>query len=255
MCLKRDKTSCNALFCSRVNTYLISCVIFEIISNIAQFSKRIIMKRSDILAILFVGGILSIFIFPESREWYNRAYENYAILMSFMKFALLATFGEMLVLRLFKGHYNYKEFGLLPKALVWGFLGITLYFAFAIFAGGVTNMIQAETTPMRVLQSFSISFFMNIFYAPILMLSHHISDLFIADNNGRFPVGKWRTKVLLQKIDWEKMWGFVIKKTIPLFWIPVHTITFLLPEQYRILLAAVLSIVLGLFLATTKRSA
>lgn len=211
------------------------------------------MKRSDIIAVLFVGGILSIFIFPESRDWYNRIYEDYAILMSFLKFALLATFGEMLILRIFQGKYSYKEFGVLPKALVWGFLGITLYFAFTIFAGGVTLMFNAETMGMKVLQAFSISFFMNIFYAPILMLTHHISDIFIADNNGRFPVTKFRTQVLLRKIDWDKMWGFVIKKTIPLFWIPIHTITFLLPEQYRIVIAAVLSIVLGLFLATTKK--
>lgn len=212
------------------------------------------MKRSDILAVLFVFGVLAIFIFPHSRDLYNVAYGRFPIVLSFLKFALLATFGEMLILRLFQGRYAYKEFGVLPKALVWGFLGITLYFAFTIFAGGVTNMIKAETPGMKLLQSFSISFFMNIFYAPILMLTHHISDIFIADNNGRFPITKFRTMGLLKKIDWEKMWGFVIKRTIPLFWIPVHTITFLLPEQYRIIIAAVLSIVLGLFLATTKKS-
>ena len=44
------------------------------------------------------------------------------------------------------------------------------------------------------------------------------------------------------------MWGFVYKKTIPLFWIPAHTITFLLPAEYRILVAALLGIVLGVIL-------
>lgn len=216
------------------------------------------MKRSDVFAVLFVAAVLSVFLFPVSRDIYNSTYDRMPIVLSFIKFALLATFGEMLVLRLFKGNYFYKEFGVLPKALVWGVLGITLYFAFTIFYGGVTWLIfkggEAETMTMRVVHAFSISFFMNIFYAPVLMLTHHITDIFIADNSGRFPVAKFRTTVLVKKIDWDKMWGFVIKKTIPLFWIPVHTITFLLPEQYRILVAAVLSIVLGLFLATTKKS-
>ena len=216
------------------------------------------MKRTDLLALLFVGTIISIFIFPESRTYYNAAYVKVPILLSFIKFALLATFGEMLILRLFTGSYNNSKFGLIPKTIVWGFLGISLYFAFTIFYGGVTWLIfkggHAESIGMKLLHAFSISFFMNIFYAPILMLTHHISDRFIANNNGSFPIRKFRTMTLLQQIDWDKMWGFVIKKTIPLFWIPVHTITFLLPEQYRILIAAVLSIVLGLFLATTKKS-
>ncbi|GAB1473896.1 hypothetical protein MASR2M69_13370 [Bacteroidota bacterium] len=39
---------------------------------------------------------------------------------------------------------------------------------------------------------------------------------------------------------------FVVGKTIPLFWIPAHTITFLLPDTYKVIFAASLSIVLGL---------
>ena len=216
------------------------------------------MKRSDLFAVLFIVGVLTLFILPESRLYYNHAYYKFPIILSFLKFALLATFGEMLILRLFKGNYNEKGFGLLPKAIVWGVLGISLYFAFTIFYGGVTWLLfkggMPESSAMKLLHSFSISFFMNIFYAPILMLTHHISDRYIANNNGYFPVAQFRTMTLLKQIDWDKMWGFVIKKTIPLFWIPVHTITFLLPEQYRILIAAVLSIVLGLFLATTKKT-
>jgi hypothetical protein len=215
------------------------------------------MKRSDVLAVLFIAVVLLIFLLPESRGMYNNVYAKHPIILSFIKFALLATFGEMLILRLFKGDYNQKGFGLVPKAFVWGVLGISLYFAFTIFYGGVTWLLfkggKPETVAWQLLHSFSISFFMNIFYAPVLMLAHHVTDRFIANNNGTFPVTRFRMYTLLQQIDWDKMWNFVIKKTIPLFWIPVHTITFLLPEQYRILIAAVLSIVLGLFLATTKK--
>ncbi len=217
------------------------------------------MKRSDFYALLFIAAVLTFFILPSSRLAYNQAYEAMPIILSFVKFALLATFGEMLILRLFRGSYNQTGFGLLPKAMVWGVLGISLYLAFTIFYGGVTWLLfrggEPESNVMRVVHSFSISFFMNIFYAPVLMTAHHISDRYIANQGGKFPISKFRVMPLLQQIDWEKLWGFVIKKTIPLFWIPIHTITFLLPEQYRILIAAVLSIVLGLFLATTKKTA
>jgi hypothetical protein len=49
------------------------------------------------------------------------------------------------------------------------------------------------------------------------------------------------------------MWGFVFKKTIPFFWIPAHTITFLLPPQYRVLYAALLSVVLGILLGVAGK--
>lgn len=42
-------------------------------------------------------------------------------------------------------------------------------------------------------------------------------------------------------------------KTCPYFWIPAHTIVFLLPNQYRVLVSAFLSIALGLLLAIAKK--
>jgi hypothetical protein len=41
----------------------------------------------------------------------------------------------------------------------------------------------------------------------------------------------------------------VFKKTIPFFWYPAHTITFLLPSEQRVLFAALLGIALGVLLA------
>ena len=43
--------------------------------------------------------------------------------------------------------------------------------------------------------------------------------------------------------------GLVLFRTVLFFWIPVHTITFLLPEAFRVLFAALLGAVLGLILA------
>jgi hypothetical protein len=53
----------------------------------------------------------------------------------------------------------------------------------------------------------------------------------------------------LSSLNWKVQWDFVFKKTIPLFWIPAHTITFMLPGEFQVLFAASLSIVLGLLLS------
>ena len=45
-------------------------------------------------------------------------------------------------------------------------------------------------------------------------------------------------------------------KTIPFFWVPAHTITFMLPPEYQIVMAAYLSVALGIILGIMpKKSA
>ncbi|WP_321415721.1 Mpv17/PMP22 family protein [uncultured Desulfobacter sp.] len=46
----------------------------------------------------------------------------------------------------------------------------------------------------------------------------------------------------------------MFKKTLPFFWIPAHTITFLLPPDFQVLFAAILGIVLGIILAVAGLS-
>ena len=53
----------------------------------------------------------------------------------------------------------------------------------------------------------------------------------------------------LAGLDWHRQWNFVFKKTIPLFWYPAHTVTFLLPGDARVLFAALLGVILGILLA------
>jgi hypothetical protein len=55
------------------------------------------------------------------------------------------------------------------------------------------------------------------------------------------------------RIDWNGFVSFVVVKTIPFFWIPAHTITFLLPPEFRIIAAAFLSIALGIILSFAKK--
>lgn len=212
--------------------------------------------KRDVVAVLFLAAVVAFFVHPVSYGYYGELYLRLPATLSFLKFALLATFGEMLVARLQKGTYLPEQFGLLPKAVVWGVLGVFIWIAFGIFSYGVTGIFFAGKVPaaagMKLLNAFTISLFMNIIFAPMMMMTHHLTDTYIAQNGGRFPLRGFVLLPLLKNINWEKMWGFVYKKTIPLFWIPAHTVTFLLPEELRVLFAVALSVVLGLLLTIKK---
>jgi hypothetical protein len=82
-------------------------------------------------------------------------------------------------------------------------------------------------------------------------VSHKILDEHIAEKNGSFSkfFSKIRFGEHLIHLNWHTQWHFILKKTIPFFWIPAQTVNFLLPEEYRVLFAAILSIVLGILLA------
>ncbi len=99
--------------------------------------------------------------------------------------------------------------------------------------------------------AFSVSLAMNLIYAPVMMTLHKITDIHIINNGGKLSsvAKRIRFAEIFKSINWDVQWHFVFKKTIPLFWIPAHTVTFLLPEDFRVLFAALLGITLGTILA------
>lgn len=226
------------------------------------------MKLLDFIFILLLGGIIALLAFyPPSLEGFKYLNATHPFLMAFTKFAFLATFGEMLGLRIKKGLYYEKGFGLLSRAFVWGWLGILIAIAFEVFASGIPallfkqqlisslDILKEDLSFEKVLCAFCISIFMNIIFAPVMMTLHKITDEHIIMNQGHFlkifrPIPF--SYIMSEKISWKVMWGFVFAKTIPLFWIPAHTLTFLLPPDFRVVFAALLGIVLGVILATSS---
>lgn len=223
------------------------------------------MKKTDIIIILGVLIFFSPFFLSDTvYHTYEQINTTYPLLMSFIKFAILATFGETIGLRIRDGRYNYKGFGLLPRALVWGLIGLTIKLAFVIFASGTpvflstvfgfeqaTEFGSMDMSLAKVLVAFSISLAMNVIYAPVMMTMHKITDTHIMDNGGTLR-GFFRPIKLAgitQNINWNVQWNFVFRRTIPFFWVPAHTITFLLPPAFRVLFAALLGIMLGVILA------
>ncbi len=222
------------------------------------------MKKADFICIASVILFFSPFIISDSIfDFYWNFNKEHAYLMTFIKFSILAPFGEMLGLRIKTGKYYTKGFGLLPRAFVWGLLGITIKMAFDIFANGVPamlismglnipeNILLQELSWLTVFTALSIGVTLNIFYAPFLMVTHKITDEHIQQTKGSikrfFSPLKFGEKMI--NLNWDVQWNFVFKKTIPFFWIPAQSINFLFPDDLRILIAAFYSIILGVLLA------
>lgn len=231
------------------------------------------MKKQDWFLIIGVAGVLALFGFSQTGcyAWFERSTANHPFIMAFFKFALLATLGEMLALRIRKGNYTEPGFGVLPRMIVWGFLGIAIAMAMMIFKVGtpfflskllscdyntLMNTFSAETlTWGKVGIAFCVSVAMNCIFAPVMMTLHKCTDIHISQTGGTVA-GLFKPmsmKKILSSINWEAQWGVVFKKTIPLFWFPAHTITFILPPDLQVLFAAMLGVALGLILALAAK--
>ena len=222
------------------------------------------MQKKDIIFISILLVIaLPLVLWEEPLNAYIVFNKSHGMVTSFIKFGILATIGEVIGLRIKTGSYIQKGFGVFPKIITWGFIGLTIKLAFIIFATGTPQFlsyigienaaltIKSSLTWAKIGVAFSISAAMNVIYAPVMMTFHKITDIHIAKYGGKIksliiPIDY---ALIFKQIDWDIQWSFVFKKTIPLFWIPAHTITFLLPLEYQVLFAAVLSILLGLILA------
>ena len=225
------------------------------------------MKKGDVGAVLFlIAFACAVVFFPwtvgtltgkielnlswtEGFKNFGKFTEHYPYLMGFFKVGLLATFGEMLKVRVKTGFWKVPS--LFARFLVWGVVGLLFTFVFAMFAKGVSALIG---TPLwfgrmtlkpnfwdNLLFAFSTSFWQNVIFAFPMMLGHEWCNEVI--NQKRFIGGA----EFLEKLN-KPVWGSFIPKTIIFFWIPAHTVTFLLPDNYRVLMSAVLSLVLGAIL-------
>lgn len=205
----------------------------------------------DLLWILILLGFIAIVLFEPSREKFEYYTKHYPYLMGFIKTSILATMGELLAMRLKTGQY--KAVGLIYRFIIWGLIGMSFVVVFRIFDAGVTSAIDAGLLP-SLFNAFFISLFMNLIFAPTFMALHRITDGYIDLGNGKLSqILKVKVDDVINRIDWNNFIKFVVFKTIPIFWIPAHTITFLLAAEYRILMASFLSIALGIILSIAKR--
>lgn len=213
------------------------------------------MKKGDFFWLFSLTVFVVILIIAVTHKMFVKFTTEHAYLGGFIKFFLLATMGELLAIRIVTSDWNIPK-GLLYRAFIWGLLGMAMVLIFSVFAAGIASALANGFLPGGNSQfafAFFVSFVMNLSFAPTMMAFHRITDTFI-DLKYENKKGKVTLSEVIKRIDWDGFVSFVIMKTIPIFWIPAHTITFLLPPEYRVLSAAFLSIALGAILAFAKKN-
>ncbi|MEW8957016.1 hypothetical protein [Clostridium sp.] len=211
------------------------------------------MKKKDILWGLGLILIIMFLVYPSTHHIFVEATKSYPYITGFVKVSILAIMGELLAIRISNGDFI-KPKGFILKFIVWGFIGMVFVIMFDLFASGVLSLKSKGLLPSlsnpsldNFITAFLTSSLMNLIFAPTFMAFHRVTDTCI-------DLGTTDINKVLDAIDWHGFISFVVIKTIPLFWIPAHTFTFMLPAEYRVLSASFLSIALGTILALAKKS-
>ena len=211
------------------------------------------MKKGDVIWTAALIGIIAFLLSPTTHKVFVSFTTDYPYIAGFLKFAILATMGDLLAYRMVTSEWKIRK-GFLFRVFIWGFLGMAIVLVFTIFGAGITAAMEKGVLPgvgCTIAFAFFTSAIMNLTFAPTMMGFHRLTDTY-ADL--KFIEGRKNLKLdqVSDEIDWNNFISFVVLKTIPAFWIPAHTITFLLPPEYRVLMAAFLSIALGAILSFAK---
>lgn len=212
------------------------------------------MKKGDFLWIVALLVWVVILVVPASRVAFITVTDAHPYAGGFVKFSILATMGDLLGARVLKGDWVIPK-GVFYKAIIWGIIGLMVTLVFTVYMGGVAAAQASAKLPFKgsvLAQAFFGSAIMNITFGPMMMAFHRFTDMYI-DTKYEKNGGKVTMRELIDKNDWHSLVEFSWIKTCPFFWIPAHTVVFLLPSQYRVIVSAFLSIALGLLLAIAKK--
>ena len=162
----------------------------------------------------------------------------YPIYSAMIQFAILGTLGDVISKWTQQGNFvfPYKLPIVILKMIEWAIIAITIKYAFVGYQGFVDDLISHQLLPDLDLfgRALAVSVTMNLQYGLFLVIFHRILDNLIAKQNN------WKN---IDKGMLSLIW----------FWIPAHTITFMLDKPYQIGLAAIWSVVLGFILGYYNR--
>lgn len=221
-------------------------------------------KSNGIPMLVFVLAVFAVFaavlIVPFTREHFETLSAQHPYLMGFVKFALLATAGELIAIKLASGQFAKPPY-LIARIVIWGLIGVWITYMMKIFFLGSGAMMTAGLLPggtledgnlfKMLIRAFATSATMNLTFGPTFMAVHKCSDTYLAL---RAKSGKGvRLGEVIDGVDWKRFVSFTLFKTVPIFWIPAHTLTFMLPSEYQVMLAALLSVALGIILNLRKK--
>ncbi len=219
--------------------------------------------KKNIVGDITWGAILLVWILmlviPVSRTEFIRITELHPYWGGFFKFAILASMGDMLGGRIIKGHWEFPQ-GFVFKALIWGIIGLMVTLVFSIYFSGAAGTMANGKLPFEG-STFAVALFgsviMNATFGPMMYIYHKFGDLLVdmLIEKKRGKLNKITLREMVNRIDWYGLVSFSWLKCCILVWMPLHTIVFLLPGEYRVLVSAFLSILLGILVAITKKSA
>jgi hypothetical protein len=138
-----------------------------------------------------------------------------------LQFGLLGTLGEVVAasLKSRRPALPCTVPQLLAKVLAWALLGLV------IKAGALSSGFG---------WALALSVLTNAFFGPQMMLFHRLED-----------------NLILRRRGFDGMAPAL--RTLVWFWIPAHTLTFSLPVDYQVGLAALWSLVLGVILGLSRK--
>ena len=157
------------------------------------------------------------------------------LLAAAIQFALLGTLGEIISHLIVSRRPGLpcSALQLLAKMLGWALLGIIIKYGFAGMKGFTAALVEHKLLPaicaVGLGRAFAVSVLTNVFFGPQMMAFHRLTDNLILRRRGFAGI---------QRAWWTLLW----------FWIPAHTLTFSLPRDYQVGLAAVWSVVLGIIM-------
>lgn len=171
-------------------------------------------------------------------DWYVQWVTESPFISACIQFALLGTLGELLSfwMRSKRLALPCSPLMLAGKIAGWGVLGIIIKLGFTGMRGFVTSLNEHSLVPEFLTGGIGMAFVLsvntNLFFGPQMMFFHRVEENLLAR--------RWDMAGL------QKAW-----LTLLWFWIPAHTVTFSLPREYQIGLAAVWSVALGLIMGLT----
>ena len=170
--------------------------------------------------------------------------QSHPLLSAALQFGLLGTLGELLAAGLKARRptlpCTFRQ--LLAKIFAWALLGLVIKAGFTGMRGFTAALLDHHLLPAilgsGVGLAFALSALTNLFFGPQMMLFHRLEDNVILRRQGFDGMAP---------ALWTLLW----------FWIPAHTLTFSLPVEFQIGLAALWSVVLGVILgaAAARRTA
>ena len=128
------------------------------------------------------------------------------------------------------------------KMAIWAVLGLLIRWVFVSFAllipaqAAQGLLPQACGRPGSFAFAVAVSLQLNLFFSPLLMYLHRAMD--------NLSSRRW---------NWAGMETAIA--SIVWFWLPAHTVTFLLGENFRVAFAALLGVALGAILGFANRAA